>query len=147
MFSKRSSKHYYQGELKERRRVTWKQSREEKTIEIGSELKIKGWGGYFRVREGILAQLCLAFSSIWDNRMTQQAGLFWALSFMLHRAVGFIVWPKGCYQGKYLLPIVFRFWVYFLILCCFFLALWWMSAYDFSETLRVTFKKNVKKVL
>lgn len=37
-------KYYYQGELKERRRVTWKQSREERTIERGSELEIKDEG-------------------------------------------------------------------------------------------------------
>ena len=58
--------YYYQDEL-----VAWKQSMEERTTERVSELEIKDEGRtIFMIKESTPTQLCLAFSSIEDNRMT-----------------------------------------------------------------------------
>lgn len=99
---------------------------------------MKNEGTIPTIREDSPAQPCLAFSSIWGDRLTEQVGLYWAPSFMLQELL-------ASFPGRRDVPkageccLCFSSQVCFLILYCLFV--WWMSSRGFYETLRMTLKK------
>lgn len=110
----------------------------ESSLEKGLELEREDEGTISVIREHTPAQPCSALSRDWHNRVSQHMCVFWAPTFMLHRATGFILWPKGVTEASKCCLMLFLFGVFLdvvLFISCFvtdeFLWLLWNSQGDF----------------